>query len=44
MGVREQNPRVIRTYKTHGYVEFYKPILKIGNDEQRDIMVKLKLK
>jgi ribosomal protein S18 acetylase RimI-like enzyme len=44
LGVWEQNPRAIRFYKKNGFVEFDKHIFKLGNDEQTDIMMKLKLK
>jgi ribosomal protein S18 acetylase RimI-like enzyme len=44
LGVWEQNPRAIRFYEKNGFVEFDKHIFKLGNDEQTDIMMKLKLK
>ena len=44
LGVWEENPRAIRFYKKNGFVEFDKHIFKLGNDEQTDIMMKLKLK
>lgn len=43
LGVWEQNPRAINFYKKNGFVEFDKHIFKLGNDEQTDIMMKLKL-
>jgi len=43
LGVWEENPRAIRFYKKNGFVEFDKHIFKLGNDEQTDIMMKLKL-
>jgi len=43
LGVWEKNPRAIRFYKKNGFVEFDKHIFKLGNDEQTDIMMKLKL-
>lgn len=43
LGVWEENPRAIRFYKKNGFVEFEKHIFKLGNDEQTDIMMKLKL-
>ena len=43
LGVWEQNPRAIRFYKKNGFVEFDKHIFRLGNDEQTDIMMKLKL-
>ncbi|PWH81201.1 GNAT family N-acetyltransferase [Brumimicrobium oceani] len=43
LGVWEENPRAIKFYKKNGFVEFDKHIFKLGNDEQTDIMMKLKL-
>lgn len=43
LGVWEENPRAIRFYEKNGFVEFDKHIFKLGNDEQTDIMMKLKL-
>ncbi|WP_281296977.1 GNAT family N-acetyltransferase [Flavobacterium limnophilum] len=43
LGVWEENPRAINFYKKNGFVEFDKHIFKLGNDEQTDIMMKLKL-
>lgn len=43
LGVWEQNPRAINFYKKNGFVEFDKHIFKLGDDEQTDIMMKLKL-
>ncbi len=43
LGVWEENPRAINFYKKNGFVEFNKHIFKLGNDEQTDIMMKLKL-
>ena len=43
LGVWEKNPRAINFYKKNGFVEFDKHIFKLGNDEQTDIMMKLKL-
>lgn len=43
LGVWEQNPRAIRFYEKNGFVAFYKHIFKLGNDEQTDIMMKMKL-
>lgn len=43
LGVWEKNPRAIHFYKKNGFVEFDKHIFKLGNDEQIDIMMKLKL-
>ncbi len=44
LGVWEQNPRAIRFYEKNGFVAFDKHIFKLGDDEQTDIMMKLKLK
>lgn len=43
LGVWEENPRAISFYSKNGFVEFDKHIFKLGNDEQTDIMMKLKL-
>lgn len=43
LGVWEENPRAICFYKKNGFVEFDKHIFKLGDDEQTDIMMKLKL-
>jgi diamine N-acetyltransferase len=43
LGVWEENPRAISFYKKNGFVEFDKHIFKLGNDEQTDIMMKLRL-
>ncbi|MEL4309091.1 GNAT family N-acetyltransferase [Joostella sp. CR20] len=43
LGVWEQNPRAIRFYEKNGFKAFDKHIFKLGNDEQTDIMMKLKL-
>ena len=44
LGVWEENPRAIGFYKKNGFVEFDQHIFKLGDDEQTDIMMKLKLK
>jgi diamine N-acetyltransferase len=44
LGVWEKNPRAIAFYSKNGFVEFDKHIFKLGDDEQTDIMMKLKLK
>ncbi|OJV52466.1 MAG: GNAT family N-acetyltransferase [Bacteroidetes bacterium 43-16] len=44
LGVWEENQRAISFYKKNGFVEFDKHIFKLGNDEQTDIMMKLKVK
>jgi ribosomal protein S18 acetylase RimI-like enzyme len=43
LGVWEENPRAINFYKKNGFVEFDKHIFKLGEDEQTDVMMKLKL-
>jgi diamine N-acetyltransferase len=42
LGVWENNSRAINFYKKNGFVEFDKHIFKLGNDEQTDILMKLK--
>ncbi|WP_224996579.1 GNAT family N-acetyltransferase [Cesiribacter sp. SM1] len=44
LGVWEENPRAIAFYKKNGFVAFDKHIFKLGNDEQTDILMRLKLK
>jgi ribosomal protein S18 acetylase RimI-like enzyme len=43
LGVWEENPRAISFYRKNGFVEFDKHIFRLGDDEQTDIMMKLKL-
>lgn len=43
LGVWEENPRAINFYRKNGFVEFDKHVFKLGNDEQTDLMMKLKL-
>jgi diamine N-acetyltransferase len=43
LGVWEENHRALSFYKKNGFVEFDKHIFRLGNDEQTDIMMKLKL-
>lgn len=43
LGVWEENHRAVRFYKKNGFVEFDKHIFRLGNDEQTDLMMKLKL-
>jgi diamine N-acetyltransferase len=43
LGVWEENQRAINFYKKNGFVEFDKHIFKLGQDEQTDLMMKLKL-
>ncbi|SMG52036.1 GNAT family N-acetyltransferase, partial [Sphingobacterium psychroaquaticum] len=44
LGVWEENPRAISFYKKNGFVEFDKHIFKLGDDEQTDIIMKLKMR
>lgn len=43
LGVWEENPRAIKFYKKNGFVEFDKHLFKLGDEEQTDIMMKLRL-
>jgi len=43
LGVWEKNQRAISFYQKNGFIEFDSHIFKLGNDEQTDIMMKLKL-
>lgn len=43
LGVWEENLRAVSFYTKNGFTEFDKHIFKLGNDEQTDIMMKLKL-
>ena len=43
LGVWEENARAISFYKKNGFIEFDKHVFKLGNDEQTDIMMKLKI-
>ncbi|SFZ92592.1 hypothetical protein SAMN05428642_102815 [Flaviramulus basaltis] len=43
LGVWEKNLRAISFYKKNGFVEFDKHIFKLGNEEQTDLMMKLKI-
>jgi ribosomal protein S18 acetylase RimI-like enzyme len=43
LGVWEENVRALGFYKKNGFVEFDKHIFKLGDDEQTDLMMKLKL-
>ena len=44
LGVWEKNGKAINFYKKNGFLEFDKHIFKLGNDEQTDLMLRLKLK
>lgn len=43
LAVWEMNLRAIRFYKKNGFEEFDKRIFKLGNDEQTDVMMRLKV-
>ncbi len=43
LGVWEENPRAIRFYEKNGFVAFDKHIFKLWEDEQTDIMMRLKI-
>ncbi len=43
LGVWEENFRAIRFYEKNGFIEFDKHVFKLGNKEEIDIMMKLKL-
>ena len=43
LGVWEHNPRAISFYKKNGFVAFDKHVFRLGDDEQTDIMMKMKL-
>jgi ribosomal protein S18 acetylase RimI-like enzyme len=43
LGVWEENKRAIQFYTKNGFVAFDKHIFKLGDEEQTDIMMKLKL-
>ena len=43
LGVWEENSRAINFYKKNGFVEFDKHVFRLGNAEQTDLMMKLKL-
>lgn len=43
LGVWEENARAIHFYQKNGFVTFDKHIFKLGDDEQTDLMMKLKL-
>ena len=43
LGVWEENSRAINFYKKNGFEEFDKHIFRLGDEEQIDIMMKLKL-
>ncbi|MCC6372662.1 MAG: GNAT family N-acetyltransferase [Bacteroidia bacterium] len=44
LGVWENNKKAIEFYLKNGFEEFDRHIFKLGNDEQTDIMMRLKIK
>lgn len=40
LGVWEENPRAIRFYQKQGFVEFGEHIFQLGDDAQRDVLMK----
>jgi ribosomal protein S18 acetylase RimI-like enzyme len=44
LGVWEENQKAINFYKKNGFEAFEKHLFKLGDDEQTDIMMKLKIK
>jgi len=44
LGVWEKNLRAIKFYEKNGFVAFDKHIFKLGDDEQTDIMMHLKIR
>jgi ribosomal protein S18 acetylase RimI-like enzyme len=43
LGVWEENPRAIRFYQKQGFVEFGEHLFQLGDDAQRDVLMKLVL-
>ena len=43
LGVWEENPRAIRFYEKQGFVEFGEHIFQLGDEAQRDVLMKLDL-
>lgn len=43
LGVWEKNPKAIRFYQKNGFVEFDQHIFILGEEEQTDLMMKLKV-
>lgn len=43
LGVWEDNPRAIRFYEKQGFVEFGEHIFQLGDDAQRDVLMKKEL-
>jgi ribosomal protein S18 acetylase RimI-like enzyme len=41
LGVWERNPRAIRFYEKNGFVPYGSHVFKLGNDEQRDVLMRL---
>lgn len=43
LGVWEENKRALQFYNKHGFVIFDKHIFRLGNDEQNDLLMKIKI-
>lgn len=43
LGVWEHNPRAIRFYEKNGFIPYGSHVFKLGNDEQRDVLMRLQL-
>lgn len=43
LGVWEENPRAIRFYEKNGFVAFDTHVFNLGDEEQTDIMMKLRI-
>jgi ribosomal protein S18 acetylase RimI-like enzyme len=43
LGVWEENPRAIRFYQKQGFVEFGEHIFQLGDDAQRDVLMRLEI-
>jgi ribosomal protein S18 acetylase RimI-like enzyme len=41
LGVWEENPRAIRFYQKNGFLEFGEHIFQLGDDAQRDVLMRL---
>jgi ribosomal protein S18 acetylase RimI-like enzyme len=44
LGVWEENHRALKFYKKNGFIEFDKHIFLMGDDQQTDLLMQLKLK
>ncbi len=43
LGVWEHNPRAIRFYEKNGFAPYGAHVFKLGNDEQRDVLMRITL-